>query len=53
MWGEITAVTMCPPQSVGVLHFPPVRSLYWTRCGEFVVLIFQLFHYTTDLYTRI
>jgi hypothetical protein len=33
MWEEITAVTLCPLQSVGVLRLPPVRSLYWTRCG--------------------
>ena len=53
MWEEITAVTFCPLQSVGVLHLPPVRRLYWMRCGDFVGLIFQLFLYTTYLYTRI
>ena len=53
MWEEITAVTFCPLQSVSVLHLPPVRSVYWMRCGEFVGLIFQLFLYTTYLYTRI
>ena len=50
MWEEITTITLCPLQSVGVLHLPPVRNLYWTRCGEFVVLIFKLFHYVTDFH---